>query len=578
MNVPAERYVHHVMSHRRRLVEALADARSWQNRALADAIRENADTAFGRRHGFAHLDGDVRAFRRAVPIQDGASVAPWLDRVASGERAVLTAEDPVVFFESSGSTGRTKQIPVTPAFVRRCFMPPFYAAWANLVEHYPEAIARPDATFNLRHDPGQPAAATASGRPHLGASQVDFARAFGEELSAEPGSAAPWGRLPADLAGRDPLERTYLRARLAAEHEVRCLIGINPAMVAALARQIGRWGPLIVQELHDGTVGGLRHGSPNPDRARELERMMDAFGVLQPRHVWPGLRVILCWNTGVASLYMANVRESFGAARVLPAPVAASEAFVAVALDRHATAASITVANGFYEFVDADEDVRPDSDTLLFDELVAGREYQVIVTHVGGLYRYVIGDVVRVIDRAMDVPRVEYAGRNAPASIAGERLRESQAIEALRAALESGGLGVHNASFRPVAGSGMPRYDLAIAPTEPVTDAEAAVLQRALDDRLRAVCASYGEARDRGRLDAPRAHVVTPDAFLDEWERRVAAGARPSQVKDRVFERDEDAWRRLLGPGEPQTRVPRTRNARGTSGTSRGATGTVHRP
>ncbi|MBI0384189.1 GH3 auxin-responsive promoter family protein, partial [Streptomyces albiflaviniger] len=188
-------YRSRVFGERDRLWAALDNARESQDDALRGMLRENADTEFGRAHGFSRCGG-VDEYRAAVPIADYASLAPWIESAAAGARNVLSADPAVVFFKSSGSTGDSKQIPITRQFMRTSFFPFYYAAWANFVEHFPEAVHRADATLNLKHDPAPAVGTTRSGQPHLGASQVDFGQAFGEPLAAEPGSRAPWGTLP----------------------------------------------------------------------------------------------------------------------------------------------------------------------------------------------------------------------------------------------------------------------------------------------------------------------------------------------------------------------------------------------
>ncbi|WDZ83123.1 GH3 auxin-responsive promoter family protein [Micromonospora cathayae] len=540
-------YRHRVVAERDALRRALPTAAEHQQQALADVLAHNAGTAFGVEHGFARIR-NIDDFRSAVPIRDYDALAPWIERAAAGEQNVLSADDPVVFFKSSGSTGDSKKIPITRTFMKRVFFPFYYAAWANFAEHFPAVLAHDDSTLNLKHDP-VPVDTTASGRPHAGASQVDFGTAFGEPLSAEPGTRAPWATLPAHAADADHLERAYLRLRLAVQADLRCVIGINPAMVAAVPHQLAQWWPRIVKDLHDGTLGGHPYGPADRERAAQLERLAAYHGTLLPAHVWPNLELIFCWTTGLASLYLPRLREAFGpGVTVLPAPVAASEGPVAVALDRHPTAGPLVVPAAWYEFLPADDDIRPDSPTLRHDELAEGQEYHVVFTHVGGLYRYALGDVVRVVDRVAGVPRVEYAGRRNLSDVAGERLRESHVVRALRTALDGGGLEVVNATCRAVdTGVDVPRYEFALAPFRPFGDTETRTLAGALDTALGSVSAGYRTARAAGRLDPPVLHLVPADRFLTEWQWRVAQGTRPAQVKDRVFQRDEAGWQRVLG-------------------------------
>ncbi|SHH50723.1 GH3 family domain-containing protein [Streptomyces sp. 3214.6] len=544
----AARYTARVQAERAKLLTALADPAGQRRQVLADLLEFNAGTDYGAAHGFGRVR-TLDEYRRAVPIQTYADLEPWIERSAAGEANVLTADRPAVFFTSSGSTGARKKIPVTPRFMRTTFFPFYYAAWAPLLAHFPEVLHSPDAVLNLKHDPLTAPPTTRSGKPHVGASQVNFGEIFGERLSAEPGTDAPWAELPVPVAAQDHLEKAYLRLRLAVAGDVRCVIGINPAMVAALPHQLRLWWPRIVKEIRDGTLGGFPYDSPDPARAAELEHIADRFGAVRPAHVWPRLRVLFCWTTGLATLYLPRLREEFGAGvTVLPAPVAASEGPVAVALDRHGSAGSLVVTASVYEFVDADENLTTDAPTLLSEELEPGRDYHVVFSHVGGLYRYAVGDIVRVVDRVHGVPRLAYAGRATRSDHAGERLRDAQVIRALSGALDATGLELRNAAARVDTEDGIGRYVFAVAPTTPWHEDESLAFGARLDDALARESAGYRAARAAGRLAAPTTLRLPADAFLRDWQDTVAGGVRPTQVKDRLFRQDPAQWERLVGP------------------------------
>jgi len=547
----ADRYRERVYAARERLAAEQKDMRGTQARVLDDLLAFNADTEFGRRHGFARIR-TMDDFRAAVPLQDYAAHAPLIERTAAGERGLLTADAPEVYFTSSGSTGAHKKVPVTPRFMSTTFMPFYFAAWAPLIEHFPEVLHRPDAVLNLKHDPLTAPPTTADGRPHVGASQVDFGARFGEPLSAEPGTGAPWAVLPVPTDPGDHLERAYLRLRLAVQSDLRCLIGINPAMIAAVPYQLNLWWPRIVKEVRDGTLGGLPHRAPDPGRADQLGRLAEYFGTVRPSHVWPRLRALFCWTTGVASLYLPALRAEFGTdVTVLPAPVAASEGPTGVALDRHASAGSLVASAAVYEFVPADQDLSPGSATLLPHEIEAGRDYHVVFSHVGGFYRYTVGDVVRVVDRVGGVPRVEYAGRGVRSDAAGERLRDAQVVRALHTALGSGGLGLRNVACRVEPDTDdTRRYVFAIAPGSPWRQQETARFTADLDRALAAESTEYSHARGAGRLGRPAVRLLDREAFARDWHTAVGTGIRPTQVKDRLFRQDDALWRRLTGTAD----------------------------
>ncbi|MCC3774876.1 GH3 auxin-responsive promoter family protein [Streptomyces sp. UNOB3_S3] len=549
------RYRERVLAERARLRAAFADPDGHQRAVLADLLEFNSGTAYGKRHGFGAIR-TLADYRKAVPVQTYADLEPWIERAAAGETGVLTADQPAVFFTSSGSTGAHKKIPVTPRFMRTTFFPFYYAAWAPLIEHFPDVLQHPGAVLNLKHDPLAAPPTTASGRPHVGASQVDFGERFGEPLSAEPGTGAPWATLPVPVEAGEHLEKMYLRLRLAVENDVRCVIGINPAMVAALPYQLNLWWPRIVKEIRDGTLGGHPHGAPDPERAAALDRLAERHGTVRPSHIWPRMRAIFCWTTGLARLYLPRLREQFGpGVTLLPAPVAASEGPVGVALDRHPSAGSLVVTASVYEFADADEDLAPDTATLGPHELEPGRDYHVVFSHVGGLYRYAVGDVVRVVDHDGGVPRLEYTGRGTRSDHAGERLRDAQVVRAVETALRAGGLELHNVACRV----DRSRYEFAVAPRTPWNDEERTRFTARLDDALRGESAGYRLARDGNRLGAPSLLCLDADAFLRDWQETVASGIRPTQVKDRLFRQEPERWARLTG-GTPTATAPLGRN------------------
>lgn len=536
-------YLRTVEEHRGRLLDALAEPAQCQRRVFEAAVAGNAATEFGRRHSF-DLVGSIDEFRAVVPIGTYADYAPWIERAAAGRPEVLTVEEPLLYFTSSGSTGSPKKIPITGGFARDCFMPFLYATYAALADRHASLIERDDAVFSLKHDPGAPTGATASGKAHIGVSQLDFST-VGERMR-EPGTTGPWGPLPDDLLRLGTFERLYQRLRIAAEHDVRCLVGINPAQVAALPRLLDRWWPQLLEDLATGRLGDVVRQPPNPRRAAELWRLAEPSGTLRPRDLWPNLELLVCWNTGLASIYLPRVLEAFGEqVAVHPAPVAASEGPIGIPVDGHPTAGPLFVPGVFYEFVPAAQEVRPETETLLFDELEDGEEYHVVLTHPGGFYRYAVGDVVRVQGFVGEVPRVEYAGRCTTVSMAGERLREAQLIRALGRACTVSGCALVNATARPDEAARPPRYELAVelaAGDSTVAETFAARLDRALSQESR----RYRTARARGRLGAPRVRFAAPGAFQREWERRVQAGNRPPQVKDRVFWREPAGWRRLV--------------------------------
>src|SRR5690348_4914661 len=93
------------LSDARRFEGATHDAQEAQRSKLMAIVRANCDTLYGREHGFSSIEG-INDFQRNVPINSYETLAPYVARMAAGESRLLTAEDPMMFAQTSGTTGK----------------------------------------------------------------------------------------------------------------------------------------------------------------------------------------------------------------------------------------------------------------------------------------------------------------------------------------------------------------------------------------------------------------------------------------------------------------------------------------
>ena len=75
---------HHAAALLRRFMRAARDAARVQERLLRRQLALNADSDFGRAHGFAKIR-TYDEFVRSVPIQTYEDIRPYVDRVMAGE-------------------------------------------------------------------------------------------------------------------------------------------------------------------------------------------------------------------------------------------------------------------------------------------------------------------------------------------------------------------------------------------------------------------------------------------------------------------------------------------------------------
>ena len=73
-----------------RLEEITFDPMQCQEEFVMRLVRENANTEYGRIHGFDHIRG-LDEYRSYVPLTAYENYQPYVNRIASGNRNVLTA-------------------------------------------------------------------------------------------------------------------------------------------------------------------------------------------------------------------------------------------------------------------------------------------------------------------------------------------------------------------------------------------------------------------------------------------------------------------------------------------------------
>ena len=94
------------------------DPGAVQAELLRRIVAANADTDFGREHGFSRVR-TVADFRAAVPVQDYEALRPYVEHQERSGDPCLTADPPVYYHRTSGTLGKPKDIPVTAAGLRR---------------------------------------------------------------------------------------------------------------------------------------------------------------------------------------------------------------------------------------------------------------------------------------------------------------------------------------------------------------------------------------------------------------------------------------------------------------------------
>jgi hypothetical protein len=499
-----------------------------QQRLLGEILGTNADSAYGRRHGFGGIS-TFRQFQERVPIASYEDLEPYIKAAMVGEPNQLTKHAPVLFTTTSGTTGARKYIPMTREG-KRAKSRLTWLWLCGLYRDHPSIVGgRILSVVSPEVESYAP-----SGVP-CGAESGHAYRTMPKPIRSM--YTAPYGV----LAIKDYEAKYYTLLRLAAGQDISGIATVTPSTIVLLAERLAGHTEAIIRDVRDGTLSPdfavpaqLRASlrlRPDPERARRLERAVAAgHGVLRPGLAWPRLAAIGCWKGGTVGSYLAN----FGTYFPQQPPVRdlgyyATELRGSVPLSDEGDAGMVAVGTNVLEFHPADDDRAPEGRELLpIERLEVGQRYFVYVTNASGLYRYEMNDIVEVAGMYRQTPLIRFIQKGkGVVSIAGEKLSEVQVIAAVDQALTSLRGRYHFiAAVAEMVDATTPRLMFLVEFDDPITDHDGSVLVDGVDAALGDHNLEYQRKRVSLRYGAPIIRVVRSGEFDRYRRRKVESGER----------------------------------------------------
>lgn len=545
---------HHAAALLRRFMRSARDAARVQKRLLRRQLALNADSDFGRAHGFAKIR-TYDEFVQSVPIQTYEDIRPYVDRVMAGDvNALLGRRQRVLMFAmTSGSTDQPKYVPVTRQVVKTTRRGWNVFGVKALLDH-PDAVLRSllqtvSPADERRTETGVPCGSISG---LLGASQKRLVRKY----YAVPSCVAMI---------LDPEARYYTMMRFAVPKDVGFMVTASPATQLTLARSAESHAARLVRDVHDGTLSApgeipdavaetlRRHLLPDPSTAARLDQSIRHCGALLPRHYWR-LAFLANWTAGSMRLHLQDFPRYFGDAPVRDIGLVATEGRVSVCLRDGDPAGVLDVEGCFFEFVDAASGHGDSGTVYRCHELTVGAEYRVVMTTASGFYRYDIGDNVRVVRYEGLAPVIEFLNRGEySSSITGEKLTERQVVLAFDRACRGLGTSITTFVIAPVWGE-PPFYRLHVDQSARAVDSIADEMDRVLGE----VNFEYASKRKSGRLGPIVVNVLTAGTLArHDADRQRERGSANEQFKHRYIYANpgDDA---VLTPRVPRKKVVAT--------------------
>lgn len=335
-----------------------------QRAVLQDLVTAAQYTVFGKEYNFSQLF-TVKQFKERVPIQEYQDLQPYIMRMMDGEENVLWNTPINWFAKSSGTTNdKSKFIPVSEESLKDNHFQASKDVLTNYYNNFPSSDLLTGKSLVV------------GGSHQL--NQLNDEIQYGD-LSAVLMQNSPfwghWLRTPElSIALLDEWESKIEKlAIITADENVTSLAGVPT------------WTLLL------------------------LKRILEIKNKKTIKEVWPNLELYI--NGGVS---FVPYREQFE--KIIGGPVNyleiynASEGFFAAQESPDDDGMLLFTEHGiFYEFMPVEEYEQKDPKTVGLNKVVLDKNYALVISTTGGLWRYLVGDTIKFT--SLDPYKIKITGR-----------------------------------------------------------------------------------------------------------------------------------------------------------------------
>ena len=540
-----------------RFQAATANPRKTQEANLLSIVQRNRYTAFGKDHNFGAIKS-IEDFQKNVPISTYDLLEPYIQRMTAGEKNVLVTGPVPYFARTSGTTGPAKYIPVNERYLEE--FRTGRRVWVRQVaQAYPKALRGTVLTMQSPRIEGTTEGGTPYGSITVSMGVVDVGRRRRIQREGRRDVLESFQKIPMSIFHIEDFDtKYYVLLRFAVATNISVMATINPSTLILLCRKLTEFAPDLIRDCEQGTLKADLKLEPelrqklkkrlkkNRKAAARIRASLEQHGRVRPPDIWKRLCGLICWKGGAAPFYLRQFPEWFGDLPVMDYGFVATEGNFSVVLSTKGSQGVVAVAGHFFEFIPEDKRDEKNPPVLTVDQLEVGQRYYILVTGSHGLYRYDMNDVVEVTGTYQKTPEIVFCHKGGNMiSFTGEKIAESQVVQAVSSAQESVGVTLNGFCVTVRLDQEHPRYVFAVEPTGPVADDKLRELLTSFEKNLQEANIEYRAKRTSLRLGHPLLAVVQNGAFERWRQEKISAGAFDSHVKTPHLSRDSSVLLKL---------------------------------
>jgi hypothetical protein len=445
-----------------------------QREVLQDLVTAAQYTEFGKKYRFSRLFS-VKAFKQTVPVHEYEDLRPYIERMMQGEDNVLWNSPISWFAKSSGTTSdKSKFIPVSQESLQENH----YKASKDVLTNYYKNFPSSDLL-------------TGKGLVVGGSHQIN-----------QVNETVQYGDLSAVLMQNAPFWGQWLR---------------TPELSIALLDDWESKIEKLAQATANENVTSIS-GVPTWTLLL-LKRILEITQKKNIQEVWPNLELYI-----MGGVSFIPYREQFD--QVIGKPINyleiynASEGFFAAQERPDDEGMTLFTEHGvFFEFMPVDQYGKKFPETVGLTQVQLNKQYALIISTTGGLWRYIVGDTVQFT--SLKPYRIIITGRlKHYINAFGEEVIVDNSDKAIAEACERTGAVVNDYTAAPVyfTGQNNGAHEWLIEFDKAPADLNRFTTE--LDAALQSLNSDYEAKRHKNiALRLPVVHAVAKGTFT-EWLRR----------------------------------------------------------
>jgi len=515
--------------------DMVANPKETQTEFLKKLLDDNKDTQIGKKYCFKDIS-TYEEFSKNVPISEYPDYHEYITRMIDMHEKDLISAYPIVHYAaSSGSTGVPKRIPVSVKNLESLSGFSGEIVYYRLNEEIKKQGKKPGPVCFLIDFYSD----KMDDNTTFGSISAQIGYSFKKELLATNTSPEPLQYLHEHSTGIP-----YVKVLFALKNrDLSCIFATFSSIVFESIKLIETQWKTLVDDIRFGRINGnvaisekLRNElrdylEPDPKRADELEEAFkNGFTGAYIPQIWPNLSMFCCIGGSFFEEYTRKIRKRTGEIPMYMLSYTASESQFAIPLQCDDTCYAPLTSEVFFEFrSQAEED---EGKIYLIDELEEGKDYELIITNMSGLYRYRMFDIFHIdrFEGKMPLGHISYR-LNQMTNMVGEHVSTEDIEYVVKEMAKHENINCTEYALYTDYSTSPGRYILLVEPDEDKGKGVQEQLGSLADELLRKANRSYNKYREQDTIGVPLINYMEPGSFALYRDLQIAGGISANQVK-----------------------------------------------